>query len=66
MTQSNRRNCINLFTPAELAIWQAKQIVEESGCHPLLTEAIDLLGQAQSKIADYVDHHHDHRHDPEQ
>lgn len=50
-----RRNCVDHFSPAELAIWKAKQVVEEAGCHPLLTEAVVLLGQAQDKVADYVE-----------
>lgn len=50
-----RRNCLDLLVPSELAVWQAKQAVEESGCHPLLTEAVILLAQAQNKVSDYVD-----------
>jgi len=50
-----RRNRIDLNTPAELAIRQAIHIVEEVGTHPLLTEAVILLGQAREKVADYID-----------
>jgi len=50
-----RRNRVNEMTAAELAIRSAIQIVECSGCHPFLTDAVVLLGQAQEKVADYVD-----------
>lgn len=46
---------MDLFTPAETAIFTAKQVVEAAGAHPLLTEATILLSQAQDKVADYVD-----------
>ena len=29
--------------------------VEAAGCHPLLTEAVILLGQAHEKVADFVE-----------
>lgn len=51
-----RRNCIDKMTPLELDIRNLILRVEEMGCHTLLTEAITLLGQAQSKVADYVDY----------
>jgi hypothetical protein len=50
-----RRNCLDLNTPAELAIRHAVGVVEEAGCHPLLTEAVVLLGQARDKVSDFVD-----------
>lgn len=50
-----RRIDINRMTPAELAIRNAIGVVEEAGCHPLLTEAVVLLGRAKEKVADYVD-----------
>jgi predicted transcriptional regulator len=50
-----RRNRLDMLFPSELAVWKAKQAVEELGCHPLLTEAVILLGQAQDKVSDYVD-----------
>lgn len=50
-----RRNRIDLFTPAEIAIWQAASAVEDAGAHPLLTEAVLLLKQARDKVADYVE-----------
>jgi hypothetical protein len=50
-----RRHCLYLFTPAEKAIYDALQAVEAVGAHPLLTDAVVLLGQARDKVADYVD-----------
>lgn len=50
-----RRNRIDQYTPAETAIREAVGAVEAAGCHPLLTDAVVLLGQAQSKVADFVD-----------
>jgi uncharacterized protein with PIN domain len=50
-----RRNRIDQYTPAETAIRAAKLAVEASGCHILLTDAVVLLGQAQDKVADFVD-----------
>lgn len=50
-----RRIRIDLYTPAETAIRAAIIAVEEAGADPLLTDAVILLGQAQSKVADYVD-----------
>jgi hypothetical protein len=50
-----RRNCQYLYSPAERAIWDAKEAVEKYGAHPLLTEAINLLKAAQCKVADYVE-----------
>lgn len=54
-TEIPRRNHVDMLVPSELAVWKARQAVEESGCHPLLTEAVILLGQAQNKVSDYVD-----------
>ena len=50
-----RRNRIDLMTPAERAICRAVDEVEMIGTHPLLTDAINLLHQAQEKVADFVD-----------
>jgi len=50
-----RRNCLYLFSPAERAIWDAREAIEKSGAHPLLTEAANLLKAAQDKVADYVE-----------
>jgi hypothetical protein len=50
-----RRMCLNLMTPAELSIFNAMQEVEKAGAHPLLTDAVILLGQARDKVADFVE-----------
>ena len=58
MTQTNdipRRIRLDLFTPAEKAIYDAVGEVEKAGAHPLLTEAVILLQKARDKVADYVD-----------
>lgn len=52
-----RRVRIDRMTPAELAIRDAVIAVEKAGAHPLLTDAVVLLGQAQAKVADFVDGH---------
>lgn len=49
------RNCIDLQTPAEAAIRAAIAEVEKAGAHPMLTEAVVLLGQALVKLGEYVD-----------
>jgi hypothetical protein len=50
-----RRNRIDLNTPAELAIRSAISMVEETGCDPLLTDAVMLLVSAREKVADFVE-----------
>lgn len=50
-----RRNRIDLNTPAELAIRNAIRAVEETGCDPLLTDAVMLLVDAMEKVADFID-----------
>jgi len=55
VTEIPRRCYINKMSPAELAIHDAKRVVEEAGCDVLLTEAIILLSEAQEKVADYFD-----------
>ena len=50
-----RRNRIDLYSPAELAIREAVFVVESAGAHPLLTEAVMLLQQAKEKVADFVE-----------
>jgi hypothetical protein len=50
-----RRIRMDCWTPAERAIAAAMQAVEESGCHPLLTDAVELLAQARNKVADFVE-----------
>ena len=43
-----RRNRLDKLTPAELAIWNAKQAVESLPPDVRLTEAVILLDQAQT------------------
>lgn len=50
-----RRCRIDLLTPAETAIRGAMLAVERAGCHPLLTDAVNLLEQAKNKVADFVE-----------
>lgn len=50
-----RRDRLDLFTPAERAIWDAAQAVECAGCDVRLTSALNLLHAARSKVADFVD-----------
>lgn len=50
-----RRADTTLMTPAELAIREAVLAVERLPPHPLLTDAVVLLGQAQNKVADFVE-----------
>ena len=55
MTDSPRRNDVNRQVFAEREITAAMASVENMGSNPLLTEAVQLLQQAQSKVADFVD-----------
>jgi hypothetical protein len=50
-----RRIRMDLWTPAERAIYDAIQAVEEAGADPRLTDAVILLGRAKDRVADYVD-----------
>lgn len=50
-----RRIRIDMFTPAERAIYDAQQAVEMAGAHPRLTDAANLLSQARDAVADFVD-----------
>lgn len=50
-----RRIRTDRWTPAEHAIHDAIQVVEMVGAHVLLTDAVRLLGEAQEKVAQYVD-----------
>lgn len=50
-----RRIRIDLFTTAEKAIHDAMMEVEKAGADVRLTDAVNLLQQAQSKVADFVD-----------
>jgi len=50
-----RRNRVDLFTPAEKAIYDALHEVEKMEADVRLTEASDLLIKAQKLVADVVD-----------
>lgn len=50
-----RRSCIYLLTPAEKAVWDAAQAVENLGADVRLTDAVVLLQQARERLADYFD-----------
>lgn len=54
-SEITRRARIDLWTPAEKAINDAVQIVEEMEADEKLTDAVILLGKAQNKVADFVD-----------
>jgi hypothetical protein len=55
MNEIPRRIRIDLFTPAELAIYNAQQEVEKAGADVRLTKASILLSQAREAVADFVD-----------
>lgn len=50
-----RRNRLDLFTPAEKAIYDVVQAVEAVGADTRLTRAVILLGEARDLVADFVD-----------
>ena len=50
-----RRNRIDLFTPAEKAIYDAMQEVEKMAADTRLKEATILLDKARGKVADFID-----------
>lgn len=50
-----RRHCIDQMTEGELAIRAAICTIESMDCDTRLTDAVVLLGQAQAKVADFVD-----------
>ena len=50
-----RRNNITTMVPAELAIRNAIEKVENMASDERLTEAVVLLQKAQDKVADFVD-----------
>jgi hypothetical protein len=53
--KTNRRNRLDLNTPAELAIFNAMQEVEKAGADIRLTEASVLLAKAKDCVANFVD-----------
>ena len=50
-----RRIRRDLWTPAERAIYDAIQAVEDAGADERLTDAVILLGRAKDRVGDYVD-----------
>lgn len=50
-----RRNRVDLYVPAEIAIQNAVQEVEKAGAHPLLTQAVISLQEAKDFVADYIE-----------
>jgi len=50
-----RRADVTLDTPIETAIRDAIAAVEAAGAHPLLTEAVVLLGKAKDKVSDWAE-----------
>lgn len=52
---SPRRNRVDLFTPAEKAIYDAVQEVEKAGADVRLTHAVIKLSEARDLVADFVD-----------
>jgi len=50
-----RRARMDMWTPAEKAIQEAVDRVEEMGAHPKLTDIVVMLGRARELVADYVD-----------
>lgn len=46
---------MNSWTPIEWAIFSAMQAVEAGPAHPLMTDAVVLLGQAKDKVADFIE-----------
>lgn len=55
MSNISRRDRIDLYYPAELAIRNAIIAVEEAGCDTRLTDAVNLLIAAKSKVSDFID-----------
>lgn len=50
-----RRTRLDLNTPAELAIRNAIDEVENIGADVKLTDAVNLLDQARELVADFID-----------
>lgn len=55
MKNYQRRNSVYLLTPAEKAIYDAMQKVEELPADERLTDAVRLLQDAKNRVADYID-----------
>jgi hypothetical protein len=50
-----RRIRVDLATPIEREIRELRNKIEGMGAHPLLTDAVVLMGNVLSKMADYVE-----------
>lgn len=50
-----RRNCMDQYTSAEMAIAKAVDEVERVGASLHLTDAVSLLTKAQAKVADHME-----------
>lgn len=50
-----RKACLDKLEPAEKAIYDAMQKVEEMPADVRLTDAVNLLQQAFDKVAEYID-----------
>lgn len=55
MTDVARRSRIDLFSTGEKAIYDAVIAVEAMGADVRLTRAVNLLHEARSAVADFVD-----------
>ncbi len=55
MCEIPRRIRLDQMTTAELAIFNAVQLVEEMGADVRLTNAVNLLARAREQVADFVD-----------
>ena len=50
-----RRKQLDKMEPEELLLFALTQQIEKMGAHPLLTDAVILLGEAREKLGEYVD-----------
>jgi len=51
----SRRNNLQLFTPTEMKIYEAIDMIEKMGADIRLTDAQMLLGEAKDQVSDYID-----------
>ena len=49
------RSDMQHWTEGEKAIWNAVQVIEHMGGSPALTDAVNLLQRARSRVADHVE-----------
>lgn len=55
MSNTPRRIIAEQMTTEELAIRDLMGRIESLGAHPLLTDVVVLLSEAQRKLADWID-----------